>query len=93
MDAVLAKFPEGQRDKMYELLERMFPGEVIERPRKPPATDREALVRFYSRAHPDKLSSVDAILAKFPNEGNRDAMYELLGKLFPGEVIERPRRK
>ena len=87
VDAILHKF-EGQRERMYALLSTMFPGETIERPHHPPANDREALVRFYTRAHPDGLSSVDAILAKF--ESNRAEMYQVLGKLFPGQTIERP---
>ena len=55
----------------------------------PPANDREALVRLYTRCDPSKLDNVDLILGKFP-AGNRERMYDLLAKLYPGETIERP---
>ena len=63
-------------------------GESGDRDAAPPADDREALTRFYRRVCPHKLGNVDAILARFA--GNRDAMYAMVRRIFPGEAIERP---
>ena len=43
---------------------------------------------FYLRCCPEKLERIGDILAKF--QGNRDAMYTLIERMFPGETVERP---
>ena len=57
----------------------------------PPRTHREALMRFYARVAPDKMSSVDKIVEKFQH--NYNAMYQVLERLYAGEILERPEEK
>ena len=54
----------------------------------PPTTDREALVKLYRRAAPDKLGNISAILARFA--GKSEQLYALLDRMFPNEIVERP---
>ena len=56
--------------------------------RPPPIDDRAALVAFFVKAAPEKLENVETILAKF--RGKEHQMFDVLGKLYPGQIIERP---
>ena len=102
VDSVLSRF-EHDVDGMYALLERLYPGEPIERPRAavPPATGgggnddnwkahEEALFRFFERVCPDKLQNVPAICERF--RGDPDSLWQTLERMYPheGVALERP---
>jgi len=95
VDANLAKF-KGKEDQMFEALNRKYADVIKEKEQQASTTPSEPdykarLTEFYTNYAPDKLSTVDANLAKF--KGKEEQMFSALNRKYADQIAEKEKEK